>query len=319
MQFIELELIDPNPFQPRQSIDAAGVADLAANILATRASAPDTLGLLQSPRGRSRDDGRVQMAYGHRRLAAFRLLASQGHDDYARFPIELTDLSDADMAVVAWAENTARADLNLMEEADFVLRIMEEFGWTAREAAERLGLKYSTISSTLRLRSLPGDICDMIAAGKIVRARAIALVPLMDQVPAAELLRLAYSAATVNYRDWQSKMSEAHAITSRGVEINATVIAPAARVLADAMKNDQPGAWRIIARAIVPKTANCDNALALATMILERATLKAQSLHSGKKRLNEIFEEAGLTPPWDAAATARVTEFLAWRASRRAA
>ncbi len=295
VQFFPLEHVTPNPFQPRETMDPTGIAELAANILATRASAPDTFGLLQTPRARKHGPG-VQLAYGHRRLAAFQLLAGQGHSDYSQFPVELADISDADMAIVAWSENVARADINPMEQARFIRRLMNEFGWTIKIAAAR-----------------PSDIQDQVADGQIATARALELVSLMDRVGEDELRRLAHTAGKASHRAFHQQINRARRQTAAGADLMQTVIEPAAQVLANAIKADEPGAWLVLARTLDPQAADVDSAGDLALLVMEKTTLRSLSLHDGRKRVNTMFEAAGLVPPWNAAATEKVTEFLAWR------
>lgn len=311
IEFFDLGQIAPNPFQPREVMDPAGITELAANVLATRAAAPDTLGLLQTPRARRLDAG-IQLAYGHRRLAAFRLLVSQGHTDYARFPVELADLSDADMAIVAWSENAVRSDINPMEEAHFIRRLVEEFGWTLQQAADKLGMNKALLSNIVRLTNLPPDVQDLVARGEISRGRGIELCGLLDRVGADGISRLAHTGKNQDLRTWHKHVNQARSETPSGLDVTETVVEPATRVLAAALQADEPGAWLIIARAIDPK-AETDGAADLARLIVERAAGGARSIHDGKKRINSLFEPAGLTPPWNAQATTRVDEFLAWR------
>lgn len=310
-EFFPLGVIAPNPFQSRETMDPDSIAELATNILATRQAAPETLGLLHTPRARRHGKG-VQLAYGHRRLAAFRYLVSQGHSDYLKFPVELAELSDADMAIVAWSENTARADINPMEESRFVQRLVNEFGWTLNQAAAKLGIPRGTLSNIVRLTDLPVAVQKLIAAGDISRSRGRDLADLISKVSEAELCKLARAGTRQNLRTWKATLRQVHAETPMGIDLTDSVIEPAAQVLADALRSDEPGAWLIVARAIDIK-ANADGAADLARLVVDRAAGRARSTHDGKKRINALYEPAGLVPPWNAQATARVDEFVAWR------
>ena len=318
IEFVELGQVGPNPFQPRTTMEPAGVEVLAANILASAGSCPETLGMLQVPRGRRADDGRVQLAYGHRRLAAFRLLAGGGHSQYGRFPLELATLSDAEMAVIAWSENAVREDVSPMEEARFLRRIIDEFGWTGGQAAARLGMSVGTLSNTLRLVNLPAEIQEMVGDGAIPRARALALCSMMEHVDDAQLKRLADDAQWLASRAFKRRVMELRQEGVAGAEVLAQVVEPAAQVLAQALRDDQPGAWGIVARAIDlhAEAASADD---LARLVIERAAQMARSASDGRKRINALYEPAGLVPPWNARATAMVSEFMAWRKQRRAA
>lgn len=315
-EFFPLGVIAPNPFQPRQTIDEAGIAELAANILATRASAPDTFGLLQTPRGRRHGSG-VQLAYGHRRLAAFQYLAGCGHTQYQQFPVDVADLSDADMAITAWSENAVRQDINPMEEAHFVRRLMDEFGWTIKMAADKLGVPPGTFANTIRLTNLPPDIQDQVAAGQITRPRALELVSLVDQVSEDELRRLAHTAGKVDHRTFHKEINHARRQTATGADLVATVIEPAAHVLANALQADEPGAWLVIARALDVKVEAVDSAGDLALLVVEKLALRAPSVRDARKRINQSFGSAGLETPWNEAAMAKVTQFLTWKKQKR--
>ena len=103
---IDLDLIDPNPWQPRLTTDPADIEDLAQNI--------DELGLLQEPLLRPSGD-RYQSAFGHRRIEAVRLLVSRGKWNRKGLPARLQEMSDRDMAYVALSENTKRRDISPLE------------------------------------------------------------------------------------------------------------------------------------------------------------------------------------------------------------
>lgn len=315
IRFVRLIDVQPNPFQPRQAIDPNSVTDLAANILASYSVSPDTFGLLQVPRARQVENG-VQLAFGHRRLAAFWTLSQSGHREYDQFPVELADMTDADMAIAAWSENTERLDINPMEEARLLHRMMDEFGWSYSETARRVGMNRATFSNIIRLNRLPADVQDMVASGQIPRARAITLVALVDSVNEAELHKLANAGAKAGNSAWNRELDQAHARTERGTELTTMVIEPAAAALASALQADDPGAWLVVARAIDGKIEGIDSAQALAQLIIDRATIRARTTHDGRKRVNAMFELAGLDTPWNAAATAKVSEFLAWRQKR---
>ena len=317
MEFIELGLVGANPFQPRTTMEPAGIAALAANILASAEACPETHGLLSVPRGR-RVDGAVQLAFGHRRLAAFRLLAADGHPEYLQFPLEIAPLSDAEMAVIAWAENSIREDVNVMEEARFLHRIMDEFGWTHTETARRLGMARGTLSNTIRLMNLPAKIQEIISQGEISRARALALCSMKEHLDEAGLKQLAKDAQRLTAGSFERRIRELRQASETGTEVLLQVIRPAAQTLAEALRHDQPGAWGIVAREI-DRHAAVESADDLARLVMQRTAQMARSPGDGRKRVNALFDPAGLTPPWNARATAMVSEFVAWRKKQRRA
>ncbi len=177
---VALNLIDDNPYQTRQNYDPASLEELAADIAAR--------GLLQPPVGR-RVDGRVQLAFGHRRKRAFALLA-QEHPDYQHLPLEIKELTDEDMALCAWSENAKRRDVSPVEEASAIRRMMGTFGWTQKETAERLGLSRPAVSNKLRLLRLPDEAREQVGRGTLSERQALALLPVLElPEPAQERIR----------------------------------------------------------------------------------------------------------------------------------
>jgi len=165
IQEIALNKIDPNPFQPRTQQDSAALEALAADIAAR--------GLIQPPVGRW-VDGRVQLACGHRRVEACRRLG------WEAVPVDVREISDQELALLAWSENEARENLNPLDRARAIRRMMEEFGWTQEQAAQRLGLARSTIANILRLLDLRPEVQEALATGRISERQALALLPLSD-------------------------------------------------------------------------------------------------------------------------------------------
>lgn len=190
---IPLELIQDNPWQPRLSTDPAHVAGLAESI------ARD--GLLQIPLGRVTElDGtpvatkllagltadiiathgwRVQIAFGHSRLKAYRQLA-ETLKKFDAMPIELRALADESMANFAWSENAARKDLNPLEEAQAIQKRLDDFKWTHAQAAVHMGLERSVISNKLRLLKLPETTQEQLRTGELSQRQALALVALTE-------------------------------------------------------------------------------------------------------------------------------------------
>lgn len=163
-QDIPVDLIDDNPWQPRQDYD--GIDELAADIQRN--------GLLQIPAGRRMADGRVQLQYGHRRLRAVRSLG------WPTMPVDIQPIvSDNDMAVRAWVENHNRQDFTPLDQARYFKRLQDD-GWTQQQIADKLGLARPTISNAIRLLKLPADIQEQVAANGLSARQAEALLSLVD-------------------------------------------------------------------------------------------------------------------------------------------
>ncbi|MBN1485618.1 MAG: ParB/RepB/Spo0J family partition protein [Chloroflexia bacterium] len=186
MIYVSLDRIRDNPWQMRLQIDQEYVVSLAADIQAR--------GLLQMPAGRVVDENDqplppynldfseglpdklyLQLAFGHNRVAAFRHLSQKDGDTWSSIPIQIQDLSDEQIALAAWAENARRKDLSPIEEAMAIQQWMEDFGWSQREIADKIGLARSTIANKLRLLELPEEIQDQVKGGEIPERSAIAL------------------------------------------------------------------------------------------------------------------------------------------------
>jgi len=165
-----LDQIDPNPWQTRQASDPGHVTSLAEDIQAN--------GLLQTPLGRPAKGGRIQLAFGHNRLAAFRMLAQENPADFGRLPLELRALTDEEMARYAWSENSARQDLNPIEEALAIQRRIEDFGYTQDQTARALGLSRPALANKLRLLKLPEEVQKHLGSGQISPRQADALLTL---------------------------------------------------------------------------------------------------------------------------------------------
>jgi len=190
IDFYPLENIESNPWQGRiGELNMEYIEELARDIAGN--------GLLQTPVGRKtsarqntaevfcRGDS-VQLAFGHNRLAAFRWLSENTSGlagDFSKMPVDVRELSDEQMAALAWSENERRRDLNPIERARAVRKRMEDFGWSNEQAGEKLGLARTTVANILRLLELPEEIQQALSKGDISERVAAALLPLYD-VPA---------------------------------------------------------------------------------------------------------------------------------------
>src|SRR5690349_1399663 len=140
---LELELIQPNPFQPRKSMDAAGLEELRDSILQH--------GVLQPVVVRPSEGGRFQLIAGERRWRAARLAGLR------RIPALVKEqVSDAGMLELALVENVQRRDLDPLERAHGYKAMMDQLALTQDAVAAKVGLKRSTVANQLRLLDLPG-------------------------------------------------------------------------------------------------------------------------------------------------------------------
>ena len=165
---IPLELIDPNPLQPRKLFDEEALSSLAESIA--------TVGVLQPVVVRSRQD-RYELVAGERRCRAARLAG------LAEVPaiIQGGDLDDSGSLAEALIENVQREDLSPLEEAAGYQALLEDFGLTHDMVAQRVGKSRSAITNTLRLFQLPAAIQLMVGSGSLAAGHARALLGLDDQ------------------------------------------------------------------------------------------------------------------------------------------
>jgi ParB/RepB/Spo0J family partition protein len=165
---ISIDLIDPNPYQPRQTEDPAAVAEIAESIKRN--------GLMQTPIGRQ-VNGRYQLAFGHTRLAAFRL----NQEDC--MPLIIRELDDLQMFELGVAENVKRRDLNPIEQAEAMKRYMTEFNKTSVEAGEFFNVSEEQVRGTVRLIKLVPEAQKTLAAGKINITAARSILSMQKIAP----------------------------------------------------------------------------------------------------------------------------------------
>ena len=141
---IPVDLIEPNPFQPRMSFDQEALEELADSIR--------TLGLIQPITVRRKEDGRYQIISGERRFRACRL---SGMD---MVPAYIRDTNDQGMLEMAIVENIQRENLDPIEIAMSYQRLIDECRLTQEQMAVRVGKKRASVTNYLRLLKLPAKI-----------------------------------------------------------------------------------------------------------------------------------------------------------------
>jgi ParB family chromosome partitioning protein len=169
-RFAELEVssIKANPRQPRQAFDDESMAELAHSIR--------EFGMLQPIVVREATDG-YEVVMGERRLRAAAIAGVE------TVPAIVRDTPDDAMLRDALLENIHRTSLNPLEEAAAYQQLLEEFGSTHEELAQRLGRSRSQLTNTIRLLNLPLPVQRRVAAGVLSagHARALLGVPDADQ------------------------------------------------------------------------------------------------------------------------------------------
>lgn len=165
VQFIELELIRPNPYQPRKTFEEERLNDLASSI--------QQHGILQPIVLRQTVQG-YYIVVGERRFRASKLAG------LTEVPAIIKELSDEDMMELAIIENLQREDLNAIEEAESYKKMMTDLNITQQEVARRLGKSRPYIANMLRLLQLPKNVAQMVQHGALSSAQGRTLLTLKD-------------------------------------------------------------------------------------------------------------------------------------------
>ena len=163
---IPVDMIEPNPFQPRMSFDQDALEELADSIR--------TLGLIQPITVRRKTDGRYQIISGERRFRACRLAGMQ------MIPAYIRDTNDQGMLEMAIVENIQREDLDPIEVALSYQRLIEECSLTQEQMAMRVGKKRASVTNYLRLLKLPAKLQHDLKVGLLSVGHAKVLLGIED-------------------------------------------------------------------------------------------------------------------------------------------
>jgi ParB family chromosome partitioning protein len=163
---IAVDSIAPNPRQPRRSFDEDALEELAASIT--------EVGLLQPVVVRRAGGDRYELVMGERRWRA----SQRAGLDY--IPAIVRETQDTDMLRDALLENLHRQQLDPLEEAAAYQQLLDDFGATHEQLAQKVGRSRPHISNTLRLLNLPPAVQKRVAAGVISAGHARALLSLDD-------------------------------------------------------------------------------------------------------------------------------------------
>ncbi|MCI6314279.1 MAG: ParB/RepB/Spo0J family partition protein [Bacteroidales bacterium] len=150
---IPVDMVEPNPYQPRMSFDNEALNELADSIR--------TLGLIQPITVRRKSDDRFQIISGERRFRACRLCNME------MIPAYVMEADDQGMLEMAIVENIQRENLDPIEVAMSYQRLIDECRLTQEQMAERVGKKRASVTNTLRLLRLPAKVQHDLKVGLI--------------------------------------------------------------------------------------------------------------------------------------------------------
>jgi len=171
---IDINLISPNPKQPRTVFDEAALKELMVSI--------KEIGILQPPVVREVSGGRYELIMGERRYRAAKAVGLK------TIPVIIRQTPDNELLREALIENIHRSQLNPLEEGAAYAQLLSDFNCTHEELATKLGRSRPHLSNTMRLLSLPPTVQNRVALGIISAGHARALLGLTD---ATEIEKLA--------------------------------------------------------------------------------------------------------------------------------
>jgi ParB family chromosome partitioning protein len=174
---LEVSKIRPNPKQPRQGFDEAGLDELARSLR--------TQGVLQPVVVRPVADGRFELIAGERRWRAAQRAGIH------RIPAVVREVPDEHMLELALIENVQREELNPIEEAEAYRILIDDLQLTQNEVAERVGKQRTTVANSLRLLNLPQAVKDLVRTRQLSMGHARALLALEDPTSMIALARRA--------------------------------------------------------------------------------------------------------------------------------
>jgi len=202
---VAVELIFPNPRQPRRNFDDAALAGLASSL--------ETRGVLQPVLVRPAPDGRFELIAGERRWRAAQLAGLE------TIPAIVRARDDAESLELALIENMAREDLNPVEEARACAALVEELGLSREEVGVRIGRSRVAVSNLVRLLDLPDEALELLERGLLSEGHGRALLTANDHAARRRLARSAadegWSVRTLEQRAREANDDPAEAEPSR--------------------------------------------------------------------------------------------------------
>lgn len=173
---LPIELIQRGKYQPRRGMDPDALEDLASSIRAQ--------GVIQPIVVRRIENGQFEIVAGERRWRAAQLAGLY------EIPALIKEIPDEAAVAIALIENIQRENLNAIEEAMALQRLIDEFSMTHQQVAESVGKSRATVTNLLRLLSLIDEVKTMLEHGDLEmgHARALLVLPEAQQIEAAQVI-----------------------------------------------------------------------------------------------------------------------------------
>jgi ParB family transcriptional regulator, chromosome partitioning protein len=175
---IDIDLLEPNDYQPRAHMEDEHLENLAQSIRSH--------GIIQPIVARKLDEGRYQIVAGERRWRAAQRAGLE------RVPVVVKDLSPQQTQrrlEIALIENIQRENLNPIEEAHAYQKLVDEFGLKHDDIAAQVGKDRSSVANTLRLLRLPAEVRAEVASGRLSMGHARAIVSLVTEADQRRVAR----------------------------------------------------------------------------------------------------------------------------------
>ena len=232
--------IIPNPLQPRRDFDEEALQELATSIA--------ELGVIQPITLKRRDDGKYIIISGERRWRASQIAGLE------LLPAYIRDVEDEDLHAMALVENIQRENLNAIEIALGMQRLVEECGLTQEAMAQKVGKKRSTVSNYMRLLSLPSEVQLALKEGIISMGHAKAIAALDHDLQIKALKKCVKKALSVRQAEMLArKLAETPMVATTEDEEEypesySRLVVELERVLSDniSIKRTKSGSTRIV-------------------------------------------------------------------------
>lgn len=174
IEIVDVELVRPNPYQPRKVFSDAALQELANSILEHGLMQPITVREI---------GGSYELIAGERRLKASKLAGLK------TIPAVIVEVTTRDSAVLALIENLQRENLNFLEESQAYYSIMQDYHYTQQELAKTLGKSQSTVANKLRVLKLPEAVQKILVENHLTERHARALLKLSREEDQLQILK----------------------------------------------------------------------------------------------------------------------------------
>ena len=165
---VDIDLVRPNPNQPRKHFDEDALRELADSI--------KKHGMIMPIVVNNMEGGKYMIIAGERRYRAAKMAGK------TQIPVVVRSYTDREIKEISLIENLQREDLNPIEAANAMKQLMDEYHLTQEELAERIGKSRPAVTNTLRLLSLTPEVIDLVSSGRLSAGHARALVTLPEDV-----------------------------------------------------------------------------------------------------------------------------------------